>query len=395
MPNLTPFRLSSLAVLTMATTLLAGCKKDDDKQPDLGPDKQAVVTTYATIVSATYDDALAAARTLDTKAQAFVAAPSAAGLEEVKAAWKAAREPYNQTDAFRFYGGPIDDADGPEGLLNAWPLDEAYIDYVSGNSTSGLINNTSALPTVSKTALVALNEQGGEKNISVGYHVVEFLLWGQDQSASGPGARSFTDYTTAPNADRRKQYLTACTSLIVDHLQAVATEWTAGSSGNYRAQFLALPLDSALQRIGVGLGSLSKGELAGERLQVALDNQDQEDEHSCFSDNTDRDVKGNERGIWNVLNGSYIRTNGTTVSGQNLITLVKLKSGTTRSDALKAAADDALAKVNAIQAPFDQEIVGADAAPGRQRVRAAVLAARAQADQLVQAFGALGIPLSF
>ena len=60
-----------------------------------------------------------------------------------------------------------------------------------------------AFPEITAEALTAANEEGGETNISTGWHAIEFLLWGQDLSATGPGARPATDYTTAPNAERR------------------------------------------------------------------------------------------------------------------------------------------------------------------------------------------------
>ena len=99
------------------------------------------VATYSDIAYATYTDSLNTARNLDTAINALVANPTAQTLEAAKMAWLAAREPYLQTEVFRFYGGPIDnDTDGPEGLLNAWPMDEAYVDYVEGDPSAGIIN---------------------------------------------------------------------------------------------------------------------------------------------------------------------------------------------------------------------------------------------------------------
>lgn len=110
-----------------------------------------------------------------------------------------------QSEVFRFYDGPIDDeALGLEGLINAGPLDEAYIDYIEGDPDSGLVNDLTR--TLSADLLIQLNEDGGEKNIATGYHAVEFLLWGQDRDANGPGQRPATDYVvggTAANQERR------------------------------------------------------------------------------------------------------------------------------------------------------------------------------------------------
>jgi len=156
--------------------------------------KRAALTTYAEIVYASYADSARLAVELQVAIDEFVANPAAETHQAAKSAWLAAQEPYGQTEAYRFYGGPIDDEDGPEGLMNAWPLDEAYIDYVQGAESSGIINNVDAYPVIDIDLLITLNEAGSEKNISTGYHAIEFLLWGQDFSENGPGQRQYTDY---------------------------------------------------------------------------------------------------------------------------------------------------------------------------------------------------------
>ena len=108
--------------------------------------KQEVMETYADIVYASYQDSLTTATTLKEEVDAFFADPNEDTLQTAKDAWLAAQEPYGQTEAYRFYGGPIDDADGPEPLLNAWPLDEAYVDYVEGAPEAGIIKQSRFLP---------------------------------------------------------------------------------------------------------------------------------------------------------------------------------------------------------------------------------------------------------
>ena len=156
---------------------------------------------------------------MDAAIDAFVADPTDETLEAAKQAWLAARDDYGLTEAFRFYGGPIDDEEtGPEGLINAWPLDEAYVDYVEGDEAAGIVNDPDAYPTIDAELITSLNEEGGEANISTGWHAIEFLLWGQDLSADGAGARPVTDYTEAANADRRLTYLTVTSDLLLEHL---------------------------------------------------------------------------------------------------------------------------------------------------------------------------------
>ncbi len=230
-------------------------------------------------------------------------------MEAARGAWRESRVPYLQTEAFRFYGGPIDhEESGVEGLMNAWPMDEAYIDYVEGNVNAGVINDAERYPEISKEMLVKLNEKDGEANISTGYHAIEFLLWGQDFRADGPGERTFEDYSTATNASRRGDYLLAVGDLLVEHLQMLATAWDLESRGEIiREEFLALPADEALHHIFTGIGVLSGFEVSGERLAVAYVTKEQEDEHSCFSDNTHVDMIEDVRGIQNVWLGIYGR----------------------------------------------------------------------------------------
>lgn len=386
------FLKPSILLLSL-TVAVSSCKKDDDTDP-LADEKEQFVTNYADIVLAGYQDSYSKAVELKNAIDAFVAAPSEAGFTEAKQAWLDAREPYGQTEAFRFSGGPIDDENGPEGALNAWPLDENYIDYVQGLPDAGIINDPVNHPNITAAYLETLNEVGGETNISIGYHAIEFLLWGQDLSASSAGMRPYTDYLTtggtASNQDRRGDYLTACAELLVAHLEEVVSEWEVG--GLYRSTFLAMESDEAITNILTGIGTLSKSELAGERMFTALDNQDQEDEHSCFSDNTDRDIVTNAMGIHNVIQGSYTRTNGSVVSGYSLIQLVAAKDAELSTE-LNTLSDEVITKVNLIGDPFDQAII-AEQAGGNGPIMQAIRALQDQGDLISEAAQALELTVS-
>lgn len=351
-------------------------------------DAKAVVQHYSALVHANYSDVLTSAQTLQKAITAFTAAPSAQGLEDAKKAWLAAREFYGQTEVFRFYSGPIDDDNGPEGRINAWPLDESYIDSVAGKPKAGLVNNPKVK--ITKANLAKLNERGGEENIAAGWHAIEFSLWGQDQSDTGPGNRSFEDFVDGktPNADRRRAYLVTATELLIDDLGFLVKAWTPGAK-NYRAKFEQGGIQS-VRKIIVGMGSLSRGELAGERLEVAMNTQDKEDEHSCFSDNTHRDVVTNAQGIENVWLGSYKRLDGSVVQGASLKDLVAAKNAAL-ADKVSQQIAQSVANATAIQAPFDREIVGAKDAPGRIRVQKTIDSLVQQSKDITEAAAVLGI----
>jgi putative iron-regulated protein len=376
----------SLLALAQAPALAQAGAKPTAPAAAAAADFKAVGQHYAALVHANYSDALAAAKDMRTAIVAFTVAPSADGLKKARQAWLDAREFYGQTEAFRFYGGPIDDDKGPEGQINAWPLDEAYVDYVEGKPTAGLIND--AKFKITKANLTKFNERGGEENISAGWHAIEFLLWGQDLSDTGPGDRSFEDYVDGkkPNADRRRQFLTVATELLIDDLTTITTAWAPGQK-NYRASFERGGRES-VRKIIVGLGSLSRGELAGERLEVALNSQDQEDEHSCFSDNTHRDAVTNARGIQNVWLGQYKQRDGKVLKGPGVRDLVATKNPAL---AEKTTAQIALSvtSAEAIPAPFDQAILEGSA--GRPVIEKTVASLVEQSKLLVESANAVGI----
>lgn len=319
------------------------------------------------VISATYDDSLGAMRTFQTSVAEFLNEPTARTLDAARAAWRKSREPYSLTEAFRFSGGPIDSVDGPEERLNAWPLDEAFIDVVPGAAVVPVIADERRFPVVDVALLRRLNMSEGEKNISCGWHAVEFLLWGQDTSAVGPGKRPVTDFTTAPHAVRRAAWLRASTAALIEDLEPVAAAWREGKSGNYRARMDALEPDDALRTVVRGMVMLSGFELASERILVPCETRTQEEEQSCFSDNTAEDIRWNMRGLENLWTGTLNRTDGSVLKGPGVRESVVL-----RAPELAAQVDDLLRKAIAQAAAmprFDQAVVEPPDGPGQRALR--------------------------
>lgn len=371
-----------LCVFALAGIACASEPSDSAPEPSVDVDalKGEVVAHYANGVHALYSQSLASAQSMDAAIDAFLADPNPASLEAAKRAWIRARDDYGPTEAFRFYGGPIDnEEDGPEGLINAWPLDESYVDYVEGDPAAGIINMPDKYPVIDANLIVSLNEEGGEANVSTGWHAIEFLLWGQDLNEGGPGARPVADYTTNDNADRRAAYLAVSSDVLLGHLQDMVDAWAPGG-GNYRAEFVAMPADDALANIITGAGTLSAGELAGERINVAYSERSEEDEHSCFSDNTTADIVGNAMGVRMVMTGDY-----GIISGPGIVDLYAA-----RDEALAQRLEVELARsvslARQIPAPFDQHLTDSapDSGPGRTLVLQTIEALERQADTIVQ-----------
>ncbi|MFZ1341958.1 imelysin family protein [Thiothrix eikelboomii] len=367
---------------------------------------QAVIANYTQLAHAEFSDALASAKVLQTKVNEFIVQPTEASHQAAKQAWLAARLPYSQTEVFRF-GNP--NVDAWEGGVNAWPLDEGLIDYVQADAyeheegnTFATANLIAGTETISPELLKSYQEKGGsEANVATGYHAIEFLLWGQDlnQDPKLAGTRPSTDFLTGAgcthqHCERRAQYLKAATELLVADLTQMEQDW-APDQTNYRKSLLALDEAEALRRILFGMGSLSLGELAGERMNVALLAHSQEDEHSCFSDNTHADILGNVQGINNVFHGSYRRTDGSLLKGASLAELLAAKDKTLSTELeqnlnTSQTAAEAIVKAAQQGQAFDQQIA-ADNREGNARVKATIAALRAQTVSLEAAAKALGI----
>ncbi|AXI44720.1 peptidase [Sulfitobacter sp. SK012] len=311
--------------------------------PAFALEKADVVETYADIAAAKYEDSLITAQALQNSVDALIANPSAEALQAAKEAWLAARVPYQQTEVYRFGNAIVDDW---EGKVNAWPLDEGLIDYVDAsyggpsdeNAFAALNIVANPMFTLSGSEIDAtaitpallsetLHEADGvESNVATGYHAIEFLLWGQDLNGHGDGAgnRAWTDYAvddacTNDNCDRRGEYLKAATDLLVSDLEWMTAQWA--DDGAARAEVVSNP-DAGLAAILTGMGSLSYGETAGERMRLGLMLNDPEEEHDCFSDNTHNSHFYDGLGVQNVYLGEYVRADGTIVSGPSLADLV-------------------------------------------------------------------------
>jgi putative iron-regulated protein len=376
----------------------------------------AVVKNYADIAEAVYGDSLATAKTLDATIDALIAAPSEEGLKAAKAAWLAARVPYQQSEAFRFGNTIVDDW---EGRVNAWPLDEGLIDYVAESYgaesdenalfTANVIANQKMMVDgmeVDASALTpefisgTLQEAGGiEANVASGYHAIEFLLWGQDLNGTkaGAGNRPFTDYAkdgcTNGNCDRRAQYLASASDLLVKDLEEMADNWAEG--GAARKALVDAEPGAGISAILTGMGSLSYGELAGERMKLGLLLHDPEEEHDCFSDNTHNSHRYDAVGIRNVYVGEYVRADGSKVSGPSLSALVAEKDAAIDAE-LKANLDATLAAMEAMAKraeggeAYDQ-MIGEGNAGGNAVVQAAIDGLVTQTKSIERAIAALDL----
>lgn len=378
-------------------------------------DKAAVLTNYADIAHAVFEDSLTTAKDLQAAVNALVENPSDETLAAAREAWVAARVPYQQSEVYRFGNAIVDDW---EGKVNAWPLDEGLIDYVDASYGTESDENVAYVANVIANDKLAI---GGEEidaseitkelladklqeadeveaNVATGYHAIEFLLWGQDLNGTGPGAgnRPASDFDvencTNGNCDRRAQYLTVATELLIDDLKEMVAAWD--DSGEARKEVLA-DADQGLVSAFTGMGSLSYGELAGERMKLGLMLHDPEEEHDCFSDNTHYSHYYDAKGIQNIYLGEYKRVDGSVVEGPSLSDLV---AGTDKAadEALRGKLDATMAAMTTLVETaeggkaYDQMLAEGDEA-GNKVIADAVDALTAQTKAIEKAVATLNL----
>ena len=357
-----------LVLAITVATFISSCSDDDNGSSSKVTESQ-VVEAYANHVYQSYSNALNDAKSMQDAINSFINNPTEVGFENAKSSWLYARESYGLTEAFRECQGPVDFGGESwslenEGQMNAWPIDESYIDYVSDGTEAfagtnvGIIQNTSIV--IKAETIKGMNEGAGadDKAISSGWHAIEFLLWGQDNTLPTenlPGQRSYLDYVNKDEfVARRKQYLQIATEVLIADLTDLMTTWSP--NGAYRNVYESQSNTVNLKNFLYGAWFIAGDELASERLIAPVDSTDginnsgQEDEHSCFADNTHRDVYANAKGVYDVVFGNYAGGNGA-----SFYDLVKQADASVAASLLSAG-DAAMNKVNIVvdnEKPFD------------------------------------------
>ncbi len=392
------------AYILLAALLCVACRP----QP---VDVRAVLDGYRAVAHASYGDALSATENLQGAVAALVAQPGVESLEAARAAWRAARVPYAQTEALRFGNWFVDEW---ELGVNAWPVDEGFLDYVDESYAASPTNALARANLIASTELtiggaplrtdplrpsVLIAAQGRsdvESNVATGFHAIEFMLWGQDRHGYGAGAgeRPWSDFATdaaqctdgeraAPlrHCQRRAAFLIHAVELLRLSLVEMTPVWGA-QSGSYGDRLVKGDLDEGLRRVLFGLATMAGAELAGERMQVALLARAPEEEQDCFSDDTHNSLYYNALGIENFYYGRYRDV-------QAVVSLADLARS--RDGVLAAEIERALVRtrtaLRAIQQAGEQgerfdQLIAPENAQGAQLINSAIAALQAEASLL-------------
>ena len=326
------------ALLTLS--VVVGCDNNDDTDDTATGeafDASPMLSDFAnTVVLATYTD-------LDSKAGALLAAvktleatPTQANLEKAQQAWKAARTPWEKSEAFLF--GPVD-TQGLDPALDTWPVNQVDLQAILDGKDDLTVDYVGRLDDEKK-----------------GFHTIEFLLFREGNQ------RKASDIT-----ERELEYLVSATENLKASTEQLKLAWaptgenfsntvaTAGKEGNSVYTSQSAGVQEIINGMDVIADEVGTGKIADpykEKNTTLVESQ--------FSFNSIADFQDNIRGIQNVYMGKFIQ------DGVGLNEFVSSKDAEldTRFQTEVQAAIDA---IGAIPNPFRDAIT-----TGRPSVQAAI-----------------------
>ena len=164
-----------------------------------------------------------------------------------KQAWLDAHSAYELTTLHRYFAAQLLGEQNSLALMqiqyqiNHWPIIPGYIDYVNGYPDSGIVNDINVNLDVD-----SLREQHGTFDISevtLGFHVIEFLLWGYDSGSVPRPAADFDAVLELTSQEiesgysldqlsnnRRRLFLSVATDTLVEDFRALQSLWLAEES---------------------------------------------------------------------------------------------------------------------------------------------------------------------
>ena len=292
-----------------------------------------------------YAKALSQLQALNTDIAALRASPSELTLAQARATWRRAYTAYLQTLPVTAI-----EVDEPEdwkvsGLtrqdltesINPWPVEAGYIDYIDGYPYTGIVNDTTL--NLSEGSLQAQHRFADASYLSLGFQVIEFLLWGEDGQRTAQDFDAEAAVVATPerpavkNQARRGEYLATAGQMLQKNLQRLLLRWQQGN-GFYSITTAVRSGPDVLNNNLIMLRRLLSRDVAGRYLKQAS---------SPFSGTSAEDAQAilhsTRALLLPVINQNGIRT-----------LLAETPEKTERLDRALAAVDDCLESVSAYPA---------------------------------------------
>jgi uncharacterized iron-regulated protein len=229
--------LAMMGLMVFTACSSSDDKKKDDPQPTPSPASEvtildaeydAIINQYVdNVVMPTYSDLKEKNSDLYLSVVDFGNAPSDAKFQAICDAWLAAREPWEQSEAFLF--GPVADF-GLDPNMDSWPLDQEAIVNTLKSQQWNDMTWSGDYDEDDEAIAAAQNVRG--------FHTLEFLAFRDgkartltDQAASDNAA----DYVyNETNATAWAQYMRNTAQLLVDDVTLLCNEWEDSYANEFK-----------------------------------------------------------------------------------------------------------------------------------------------------------------
>lgn len=249
-------------------------------------------------------------------------------LSSTKQAWLDAHSTYELTTLHRYFATQLLEEQYGLALLdlqyqiNHWPIVPGYIDYVDGYPDSGLVYDINV--GLNRTSLRAQNGSFDVSEVALGFHVIEFLLWGNStDSITRPAAdyraidklspeeleRGYTLEQLSSN--RRRLLLTVVADTLVEDFAALQSLWLT-QAPKIRQRIESTSGTELIVVLADSMSAMLTEELLLRSLYPMLNGDFIESSQSPFSRSTQNAVSSQLSGLERLLL-EYQAENGTTL----------------------------------------------------------------------------------
>lgn len=216
----------------------------DVTNPEINSATRELMLNYLQQIESDYSTVEVTIKTLQTEIEGFIQQTDVITMDRARDAWLIAHSAYELTSLHRHFANLVLTQQDKLTLnqlqyqINHWPVLPGYIDYVDGYPDSGIVHDMNVV-----LELDSLREQHGFFDVSeasLGFHVIEYLLWGSN--TNNDPLRPASDYllTTQLSADqanngfeldqlsnnRRRRFLAIAAQALLEDFQLLRTLWS-------------------------------------------------------------------------------------------------------------------------------------------------------------------------
>jgi putative iron-regulated protein len=239
------------SLLALCLVVLTACDSGKEKaqtsqpsdlaieaMPESGLKTRGLINFWQFSAQSCYSNASLAIREFEGHSQLFLAHPTQQLLLELRDRWNTAHQAYLACQLYQmlaFSRSGQKQLELTKQRVNAWPIQGGYIDYLPGYQFTGIINDSTLAITLDN--LLSQHQFSDLSDVSVGFHALEFLLWGEgfDRPASDFQASDSQLSEQGIELDannRRRTYFELLTSHIIAELDGLSQRWERQTTTN-------------------------------------------------------------------------------------------------------------------------------------------------------------------